>query len=429
MANSDGRHSFRSGAQLPLTLLVAVIGLAAGVVIWLTVVTETEWAAFQGPRPQTQLPVDEGDLGKGAPGSSRRQARDGNKIKAADGERKSSAALTPPARPGHAAVADVAKPAKPVSADESKPRGAPNTAARPDPKSAVALLAQRTTRLREARPKLPRIALGPPLRRAPEPGLGQNSVHGPLPIIGADGRKPWRVYARPFAQADKRPRVAIVISGLGLSSAATDAAIQGLPGAVTLAFAPYADRLGEWIRLARAAGHEVLLNVPMEPLNYPEYDPGPQALLTTLSPRKNHDRLMWTLGRASGYVGVADFMGSRFTMSREHLAPVLTALKRRGLIFLDSNTAPRSMVPIVAPELGLSWIDNQRFIDDRASREAIDERLAEIEKIARKTGRIVAMGSPYPVTLERVATWARELNRRGVVLAPVSALVAQGSDG
>src|SRR6185312_4528635 len=116
---------------------------------------------------------------------------------------------------------------------------------------------------------------GGALPPAPDSGLIEKGGAGFLPIIGRDGRQPWQVYARPFDLADKRPRIAIVISNLAGSATETDAAIHSLPPAVTLSFMPYRKRLGEWISLARAAGHEVLLDLPMEPPDALNHDPGP----------------------------------------------------------------------------------------------------------------------------------------------------------
>jgi polysaccharide deacetylase 2 family uncharacterized protein YibQ len=254
----------------------------------------------------------------------------------------------------------------------------------------------------------------------------QKTPNGPLPIIAPDGRRAWQVYARPFDTADKRPRVAILLAGLGTSDAATEAAIQGLPGAVSLAFWPYSERLDYWIRLARAAGHEVLLNLPMEPENYPDFDPGPKTLLTTLTPQQNLERLEWALSRVTGYVGVADFQGSRFTASRRDLKPILETLNQRGLIFVDSRTTAHSLAPEIAQSIGLPWAANARFIDDpQLSRDAIDARLREIESIARLQKKALAIGQPYPVTLERVAAWTSGLAEKGFALAPVTAVLEQ----
>jgi polysaccharide deacetylase 2 family uncharacterized protein YibQ len=287
------------------------------------------------------------------------------------------------------------------------------------------LAPQRETRVVETMlvpPKLPRAQAGPALPPAPDPKLVQASAVGPLPIIGADGRAPWKVYARPFDPGDTRPRIAIVVAGLGLSSAATDAAIQGLPGPVTLAFAPYADDLGSWVATARAAGHEVLINVPMEPLDYPRNDPGPVTLLTSLDAKANVERLEWVLGRAAGYVGVADLMGSRFTASRRNLRPVLQSLAERGLMFLDSRSAPDSVVPEIAQEVGVPWAQSTQSLDEVVARAAIDARLADLERRARDQGRAIGIGAPYPATLERIAQWAMEADKKGFLLVPVSAL-------
>jgi polysaccharide deacetylase 2 family uncharacterized protein YibQ len=259
---------------------------------------------------------------------------------------------------------------------------------------------------------------------APDPALVQRTPLGPLPIIAPDGRRAWQVYARPFEASDKRPRIAILVSGLGTSEAATEAAIQGLPGGVTLAFWPYSDKLDHWIKLARAAGHEVVLNLPMEPENYPAFDPGPKTLLTSLSPQQNLERLEWALSRVTGYVGVADFQGSRFTASRRDLEPVLETLNQRGLIFVDSRATPRSMTPEIAYLMGLPWASNSRFLDDaQVSRTAIDARLRELETIARTEKRALGIGAAYPVTLERISTWAKGLNEKGFALAPVTAVL------
>jgi hypothetical protein len=135
---------------------------------------------------------------------------------------------------------------------------------------------------------------------APDPGIVEKGVNGLLPIIGVDGRQPWQVYARPFDRADTRPRIAVMMSGLGPSDATTSGAIAQLPGAVALAFAPAAQHLADLIDKARSAGHEVLLSLPMEPTDYPSQDPGPNTLLTSVTVKDDLDRLDWLLRRADG---------------------------------------------------------------------------------------------------------------------------------
>jgi polysaccharide deacetylase 2 family uncharacterized protein YibQ len=275
-------------------------------------------------------------------------------------------------------------------------------------------------------PKLPRPAPSAALRRAPDPGLVEKSRQGPLPIVGNDGREAWRVYARPFNQSDKRPKISIVLYGIGPSTSATRTAIQGLPGSITLAFSPYADNLTNSITEARAAGHEALLMVPMEPTNYPQFDPGPKGLLTSLKPEKNISRLEWILSRTTGYIGVTSFKGSRFTRVHQHMIVVLQQLRRRGLLYLESQTGAATQIGEIAKTARVPFAANALYIDQRASRPAIDSQLREIERLAKKLGAAIAMAYPYPVTLERLSAWSRDVTKRGFILAPVSALATRG---
>ena len=269
---------------------------------------------------------------------------------------------------------------------------------------------------------MPEVPAGPPLSRVPDPALVEQGAYGPLPRVGADGRRPWRVYARPFDARDERPRIAIIVTGLGLSQAATEAAITRLPGSVTLAFNPYAKGLDDWIPLAREAGHEVLLSLPMESANFPVHDPGPYALRTSLAPAENLRRLEFVLSRLSGYVGVVTLMGSGFTTAEEQLRPLLEALRGRGLLFVEAVRAPKTLAPEMAAEIDLPHVANDMVLDENPSRAAIDIRLAELEGIVRKHTTAVAMAAPNPATLERIAAWAATLEGKNLALAPVSAI-------
>ncbi|MBM3542488.1 MAG: divergent polysaccharide deacetylase family protein [Alphaproteobacteria bacterium] len=201
------------------------------------------------------------------------------------------------------------------------------------------------------------------------------------------------------------------------------------PGGVTLAFSPYAGpKLPQWAELARVAGHEVLMGVPMEPANYPESDPGPHTLLTTLPAPQNIERLHWVLGRTTGYVGIMNQMGQRFTANADALRPVMVELKGRGLLVLDTRAAAKSAVGQVAGELDMPRAANDRTIDAVPSRDAIAQRLAEVEAIAKKRGAAIAIGSPFPVTIELLEAWTRNLAERGFALAPVSAVAATGPE-
>lgn len=261
------------------------------------------------------------------------------------------------------------------------------------------------------------------LTPAPVPGLVEDSRNGPLPRIAQDGRKPWQVYARPFPATDKRPRVAIVMSDLGLSGVTTGNALAKLPPGITLAFLPYAERLDDWIERARTKGHEVMLSVPMEPQNYPRDDPGPNALLTMLGPDRNIERLEWSLGKAVGYVGITSTTGSKFTANPAAMQPVIDALKARGLLFVDARLTPKSVAGPLANLAGVPRALGDRVIDRDLSRGAIDDQLRELEELAKTNGAAVGFASPYPTTIERINLWMTALADRGIALAPASAVV------
>jgi hypothetical protein len=264
------------------------------------------------------------------------------------------------------------------------------------------------------------------LPQAPDPALVVETESGLLPVIAPDGREAWRVYSRPFSDPYQRPRIGILLAGLGMSQSATLTAIQQLPGAVTLSFNPYARKLQEWIDQSRAAGHEVMLELPMEPVDYPDDDPGPHTLLTSMDSQANLERTEWLLGRFVGYVGVTNYMGSRFTASSDAMRPVLSALQQRGLMFMDTRSSAHSVASEIADEIGLVQAANNRFLDTKASRVAIDARLAELERLARRNGSAIGVGFPYPVSIERIAAWAETLERKGLTLAPLSNLAARG---
>ncbi len=259
----------------------------------------------------------------------------------------------------------------------------------------------------------------------PDPAFVEETTNGPLPIISEDGRQAWQVYARPFRDAPDKALIAILLGGMGMSQSATNAAIQQLPGEVTLSFAAYAPGLRQWISGARAAGHEVMLQLPMEPLSYPANDPGPHTLLTSLSAAENIDRMKWILSRFVGYVGVTSFIDSKFITSPQHLRPIMTELKERGLLFLDSGATRDSVAARIGLDIGLPIAVGDRFFDQRAARVAIDAQLLELEQVARRSGVAVGIGYPYPVTIERLAAWAPTLAQKGLTLAPISAIVGR----
>jgi uncharacterized protein len=316
----------------------------------------------------------------------------------------------PPAAEAAPAVAPVAPPA-PAPAPVPPPPPAPAAVA-PQPAPAPA-------------PAPTPAEIAPPaVARATPPPPPPAARPAPSPLPPRDVAAPtWVRFARPFDPEEKRPRIAILITDLGKSQAATNAAIQNLGGGITLAFTPYADGLAQWVALARAAGHEVLLNLPMEPTDFPNTDPGPQTLLTGLTGRQNLERLTWTLERAQGYVGVVNTQGSRFTASADAMRPIIDRLFQRGLLMVDARTAASSVAVRIADDVGVPRAYADRLIDQEASRPAIDRALADLERLARQNGSALGIAQTYPVTFERLINWLPQIEARGFVIAPVSAVV------
>lgn len=262
------------------------------------------------------------------------------------------------------------------------------------------------------------------LAPAPAADLIERGTYGFLPIVGHDGRSAWQVYARPFELTATAPRVAILITGLAIASQATKDAIERTPGEVSLAFAPFGRHVGDWLNLARATGHEVLLEVPMEPVDYPRQDPGYNALLTAYDPPQNLDRLGWAMSQGAGYVGLIGRMGGKFQGVRSEMTPILDEIARRGLLFVDNREAPQSVAGEVAGTDKLPLAAADRVIDSDPSRLAIDQALIDLVNTAKRQGRALGLASATPLSLQEISAWAATLANQGIDLAPVSAVVS-----
>jgi polysaccharide deacetylase 2 family uncharacterized protein YibQ len=253
--------------------------------------------------------------------------------------------------------------------------------------------------------------------------LLEKSRYGMIPVA-ADGLKPFTAYAggteADRARAAKMPVIAIVIGGLGVGAAKTSDAIMKLPPAVTLAFTPYGSDPGKLVERARLQRHEVLLQVPMEPFDYPDNDPGPQTLLTTLGAEQNLDRLFWHLSRFQGYAGIANFMGARFVVTDAAMQPILREAARRGLGYLDDGSAPRSVASSLAESQAMPFARADFSIDAVPTSVEIDRALAKLESLAKERGTAVGIASALPVSIERISAWTRSLESRGVMLVPLT---------
>ncbi|HHK74922.1 MAG TPA: divergent polysaccharide deacetylase family protein [Rhizobiales bacterium] len=264
------------------------------------------------------------------------------------------------------------------------------------------------------------------LRSAPIKAVTEYTRLGPLPRIARDGRLPAQVYARPVSikplpGGGQPARIALFIGGMGISVSGTSRAINTLPEEITLGFAPYGRNLQGWVNKARRNGHEVMLQLPMEPFDYPDNDPGPHTLLSSVSAKENIARLKWLMTRFAGYFGVANYMGARFTSRAEALGPVLNWIGKRGVVFLDDGGSRRSKIAEMAATAGIKVKVAATVIDEGQTPGSIRTRLAGLEAAAKKRGLVIGVGTGLPLTVKTVAKWAKTLKKRGIVLIPVSA--------
>jgi len=269
-----------------------------------------------------------------------------------------------------------------------------------------------------------------------EPRIDQRitdtSRHGPIPKVGAGGARPADIYARPVKPQANRadaPRIAIVVEGLGISANGTAEALAKLPAPVTFGFVPYGIDIERWVGRARGENHEVLLQVGMEPFDYPDNDPGPQTLLASLAPEQNIDRLHWFLARFQGYVGVTNLMGARFTATGEALSPVIREIGKRGLIWFDDGTSPRSTAAQISGAANVAFAKADALIDAVPTASAIDDALARLESIAKSRGIAIGAAGALPVTINRIAEWAKEADARGILLVPISMVANRAKTG
>jgi len=273
-------------------------------------------------------------------------------------------------------------------------------------------------------------AAAPAMMAGIDQRLLEKSHYGMIPVV-SDGLKPFTVYAAEAdrAKAAKMPAVAIVIGGLGVGAAKTADAIMKLPAAVTLAFTPYGSDPAKLAERARAQRHEILLQVPMEPFDYPDNDPGPQTLLTTLSPEQNLDRLYWHLSRFQGYAGIANFMGGRFVVTDAVMQPIVREAAKRGLGYLDDGAAPRSVAPSLAAGQAMPFARADVSIDAVPTSVEIDRALSKLETLARQRGVAVGIASALPISIERIGVWIKALESHGIMLVPLTTAMLKSKSG
>ena len=243
------------------------------------------------------------------------------------------------------------------------------------------------------------------------------------PIISMDGREPSVIYARPYDQKDGRPRISVIVAGLGQSQQISQAAIVDLPGPITLGFSHLSNEPDAWMERARSNGHEVVLDIPMEPLEYPSNDPGPTTLLAQHTPEQNIKLLQQHLSQGKAYVGLTTLSGSRMNTLPDKLKPILEEVKKRGLLWIDANLSPLSAGDHVAEELKLPFINVDMHIHSDMGARSIQQVMDEAESNAIKTGHSVIMVQATPLALSMLRNWTMNLPKKQFSLAPLSSLI------
>lgn len=252
----------------------------------------------------------------------------------------------------------------------------------------------------------------------------QKSAPLPPPLSGPAASPSQLAWVRNSVRAEMpegRPMIALVIDDVGVDRRRSDAVVA-LPGPLTLSYLTYADDLARQTAAARAGGHELMVHIPMQPVSA-DADPGPNVLRVRDKPDELARKIEWGLSRFDGYVGINNHMGSRFTPDRAGMDAVMAALKRRGLFFLDSVTAPDTAGPAAALSLGVPVLKRDVFLDNEDTPEEVRYRLEQVEKIALKSGAAIAIGHPHDATITVLRDWIPDAKARGFAIVPITTLV------
>ncbi len=256
---------------------------------------------------------------------------------------------------------------------------------------------------------------------AANPQIIEKSAEGDIPVIAKDGTKAWRYYARPFERSGKQPMVAIIITGLGQNRLVTDHALA-LDENVTLSFSPYARGIEQLGASARLAGHEVMVDLPVDPSNYPATDPGPYGLLLEKPPEENEARLRWLMSRVPTSVGFITPRNERYTASIEHMKLLMQSLANRGLMLVITRDSSKDETKEVLGNTSAANVVVDFLIDEDLNEATIGAKLLSIEQLAQQRGFAVGVAQPYPLSIAQLKQWIETLANKGIVLVPISAV-------
>ncbi len=243
-----------------------------------------------------------------------------------------------------------------------------------------------------------------------------------LPAIGKDGTKPWRYYAKTYERTRNQPMVAIIVTGLGIGKEVTQSALY-LPENISLSFSPYTRDIATWAPAIRATGHELLLDLPLQPTNYPATDPGPNGLFLEKGPSDAEKQLQWAFSRFPAFIGALTPINESFTANDEAIKTLLQTFANRGLLLVMGKEPFRKETrDIVDATTGTAVLVAHVLIDEEPSADTIQQRLTQLEEQAKKNGYAVGIAQPYPITIQQLKEWSAKLEEKGVVLVPVSAI-------
>jgi len=226
----------------------------------------------------------------------------------------------------------------------------------------------------------------------------------------------------PPLKTEAPARIAIIIDDLGFSAESARLVLSlEVPFTVSvLPFYPYSKKSAE---LARNSGKEVLLHIPMEPINTPdEAQPGKGVLISGSSPEEIGRQVGAELSELPFVSGVSSHMGSLFTTDSEGMRALFQVLHQQGLFFVDNLTTNKTVTKKVAGEVGLKYFQRNVFIDNVLSRDSIIKQLELAEKIARRKGQAIAVGHPHPETVSALKAWIPKAKAAGITFVRVSEL-------
>lgn len=273
------------------------------------------------------------------------------------------------------------------------------------------------------------VILNPPNRKGqdsrlahlPDPTIIENTPSGRLPIYGQNGQRAFDIYARPWSGA-RGVRIAILVGGLGLSQTGSNYAIENLPEGITLGFAGNGNSLQRWMQTARREGHEIILQVPLEPFDYPNNNPGRGTLVTANDPATNIKSLHDAMGRITNYTGISNFMGGRFLSAPESFEPIMRDIAKRGVMFFDDGSSAQSLAETFSRTLGIPFAAGDIILDGKQNKTAILQKLDDLERVARRNGQAIGVASAFPESVDAIAEWSNEAKARGIEIVGLSAL-------